>query len=83
MFGWKEIFMSKNREDFEQAKQRLAEHNIQYKEKIEDDNLRSSINNLDGRQGASLSRYGNTPNIYYYLYVKKGNEEYAKNIVRE
>ena len=83
MFGWKEIFMSTNREDFEQAKQKLAEHNIQYKEKIKDDNLRVSINNLDGRQGASLSRYGTTPNIYYYLYVKKGNEEYSKNIVRE
>ena len=78
MFGWKEIFMSTDKKGFEQAKQRLEEHHIPYKEKRKDDNLRLSINNLDGRQGAALSRYGSVLNTCYYLYVKNGNEDILK-----
>jgi hypothetical protein len=81
MFGWKEIFVSTNKEDFEQAKQKLEKHHIEYKAKVKDDNVRLSMNNLDGRQGASLSRFGKTLNIYYYLYVKNGNEEYSKSFI--
>ncbi|CAB1243042.1 protein of unknown function [Ruminococcaceae bacterium BL-6] len=78
MFGWKEIFMSTDKKEFEQAKQRLEEHHIPYKEKGKDDNLRLSINNLDGGQGAALSRYGSVLNACYYLYVKNGNEDILK-----
>lgn len=81
MFRWKEVFMGTNREDFEQAKQKLVEHNIRYKVKIKDDNLRLPMSNLDGRQGAALTRFGNKLNTYYYLYVKSGNEGYSKNVL--
>ena len=78
MFGWKEIFMSTSKEEFEQAKQKLEEHHIPYKEKRKDDNSRLSINNLDGGQGAALSRFGSALNTCYYLCAKNGNEDILK-----
>ena len=43
--------------------------------------LRVFLNNLDGRQGASLSQSGKALNVYYVLYVKNENEKYSRSFL--
>ena len=82
MFGWREVFVGTDAESFERVKRRLSENQIVYRIRIRDDGLRLSMNNLGGRQGAALSRGMGPRNVFYSVYVRKENGEYAREAIR-
>jgi len=80
MFGWQEIYLTTNKESFDNAIKKLLSKNINYKTKTKSDQLRLSMNNMNGRE-PSLSRGGGTNNTYYYIYVKKENVDFVKSVL--
>jgi len=78
MFGWHEIYVSTNKNDFDQAIKKLDDHKIGYRVKTKNGDQRLSINNLDGRQIALMRGMGGTSNNFFYIYVKKQDVEYSK-----
>ena len=71
MFGWKEVFVGSSKENFEHVKQNLDKGEIEYRVKVKGGNSQVQKDSL-GERPVSGS--------YYYIYVKKQDEEHAKQI---
>lgn len=67
---WIEVYCTQEREKLFKAKNLLYENNIIYKTKTTDNNLRLSMNNIDGR-GVALSRTSEVKNFYRLLVLKR------------
>lgn len=80
LFGWEEVYMGTNMQEFFQKQNILRNQNMQFKTKTDSNSLRMSMNNLDGRSGA-LSRGGPALLDYYRIYVKSKDVEYAKELL--
>lgn len=79
MFGKKEVFMTNQADQYVKAKQALAQLGIQY-------DLKTFNAAAQGRKDRNLlGRAGSKPEfeVFYYLYVKKSDEEKARYAIRE
>lgn len=80
LWGWEEIYFSLDRQDFFQKQNILRSQNIGFKTKTDNNSLRMSMNNLNGRS-AALSRGGPELKDYYRIYVKSKDVAYAKELL--
>lgn len=77
MFGWRTVFVGPSKENFEHVKRNLEKGGIGYRVKVKgEDAGPRQTDSADGKQTAPVS--GNAS--YYYIYVKKADEEHAKEI---
>lgn len=79
LFGKKEVFMTNRLEQYVTAKQALAEAGIDY-------DLKTVNSAMQGRKDRNpMGRMGAKPELelFYYLYVKKIDEERARYVIRE
>jgi hypothetical protein len=79
-FGWEQIYLSIDFEEFLKKQNLLREAGVSFKTKIQNNSIRLSMNNLDGRT-AALSRGGPPIRDYYKIFVKKEDSDYAKHII--
>ena len=76
-----EIYFSLDRQEFFQKQNILRSENIGFKTKIDNNSLRMSMNNLNGRSVA-LSRGGGADlKDYFRIYVKSKDVELAKELL--
>lgn len=79
LFGKKEVFMTNQMDQYVKAKQALTRTGINY-------DLKTFHAAAQGRKDRNLmGRAGSMPEqeIFYYLYVKKADEEKARYAIRE
>lgn len=79
LLGKKEVFMTNQMEPYRRAKQALADAGIPY-------DLKTVSSAAQGRGGQSpLGRAfeNQALDIFYYLYVKKKDEERARHTIRQ
>lgn len=79
LFGKKEVFMTNQAEQYVKAKQALTQAGIDY-------DLKTVSTAAQGRMDRNrMGRLGSKPELelFYYLYVKKGDEEKARYVIRE
>lgn len=70
---WREIYSTQELEKLYKVKNLLDENKIIYKTKTTNNNLRLSMNNLNGR-GVALSRTGQVRDFYRILVLEKDKE---------
>ena len=78
--GWQELYVSMNYQDYLEKQSLLKNANILFKTKIQNNSLRLSSSNLNGRS-VSLSRGAPAIQDYYRILVKKQDYDYAKHLV--
>lgn len=71
---WREIYSTQELERLYKVKNLLDENNIIYKTKTINNNLRLSMNNLNGR-GVALSRTGQVRDFYRIFVLEKDKEQ--------
>ena len=76
---WKEVYCTSDMEKFFRAKNLLDAQNIAYKTNITNNNLRLSMNNLNG-SSVALSRDGSVKDFYEVL-VEEKDEARARSIL--
>ena len=79
LFGKKEVFMTNQVDQYVKAKQALTQLGIGY-------DLKTFNTAVQGRKDRyPLGRIGSKPEleVFYYLYVKKADEERARYAIRE
>lgn len=79
LFGKREVFMTNQVDQYVKAKQALLQAGIDY-------DLKTINTAAQGRMDRSgMMRAGSKPEleVYYYLYVKKAEEEKARYALRE
>lgn len=75
--SWQEVFFSMDQQEFFKCQNTLRENGIRFKVKTENNSLRASINNLDGRS-AGLSRGSLPVKDYYKILVQREDADRAK-----
>jgi len=70
---WREIYSTQELEKLYKVKNLLDENKIIYKTKTINNNLRLSMNNLNGR-GVALNRTGQVRDFYRILVLEKDKE---------
>lgn len=70
---WREIYSTQELEKLYKVKNLLDENKIIYKTKTINNNLRLSMNNLNGR-GVALSRTGQVRDFYRILVLEEDKE---------
>lgn len=79
LFGKKEVFMTNQVDQYVKAKQALTQLGIHY-------DLKTFNTAVQGRKDRNpIGRIGSKPEleVFYYLYVKKADEEKARYAIRE
>lgn len=79
LFGKREVFMTNQVDQYVKAKQALAQAGIDYE-------LKSFNASAQGRMDRNIvMRTGSKPEleVFYYIYVKKAEEERARYVIRE
>ncbi len=80
--GWSEVYFSMNYDDFLKKQNILKEANIEFKTKVQNNSIRLSMNNIDGR-GVALSRGGPAINDYFKILVKKQDFDNVRYILNK
>lgn len=79
MFGKREVFMTNQMDQYVKAKQALAQAGIDY-------DVKTFNAAAQGRMDRNImTRMGSKPEleVFYYIYVKKAEEERARYAIRE
>lgn len=71
---WREVYSTQELQNLYKAKDLLDGHNITYKTKTTNNNLRLSMNNLNGR-GVALSRTSEVKSYYTLLVLEKDKDK--------
>ncbi|WP_101696452.1 DUF2007 domain-containing protein [Clostridium minihomine] len=84
LFKWQEVYFCTDLTQLYQAQNRLQEQGIPFKTKTENNSIRLSMNNLDGRN-ATLSRtqVGSVPKDSYRILVRKDDAHAAEFLLRQ
>lgn len=80
MFGWKEVYLGTNRDEFFQKQNILHKQQIKFKTKRDNDSIRMAMNNVGGRS-AVLSRFGTSEKDRFQIFVKSKDAQYAKELL--